>query len=72
MSTTFKVTINRDTLERLAEVAVAERRPLDLMAEVLIMRQLGCWCEPQATAARVTPQGPTVEVTSDVPAVARR
>jgi hypothetical protein len=41
----FKVTISGEALRRLAETAVAERRPLDLQAEVCVLRQLGCWPE---------------------------
>ena len=49
--TSLKITIDRETLQRLAASAVAERRPLDLQAEVLLMRQLGCWPgEHMATA----------------------
>jgi hypothetical protein len=54
MSTTLKVTLDGETLKRLAEISVVERRPMDLMAEVLIMRQLGCW-----------PQTPVIDVTAD-------
>ena len=58
MATPLKVLLNQATLKRLAEIAVAERRPLDLMAEVLIMRQLGCWPDAQAEPHAWPRQGP--------------
>jgi hypothetical protein len=39
----FKVTITGEALQRLADKAVDERRPLDLQAEVLVLQALGCW-----------------------------
>jgi hypothetical protein len=66
MSTPIKVLLNQPTLRRLAEIAVAERRPLDLMAEVLIMRQLGCWPEDHVENEALRRRGSEVEETARV------
>jgi hypothetical protein len=37
------VSIGGEALKKLLQLAVAERRPADFQAEVLILRALGCW-----------------------------
>jgi hypothetical protein len=42
-----KVDLDRESLKRLAEIAVSERRPIPLQAEVLLMRAIAGWYMPQ-------------------------
>lgn len=37
----LKITVNRDAVPKLVAVAVAERRPINLQAEILLRRALG-------------------------------
>jgi hypothetical protein len=46
---TLKLEIDEGSLIRLAELAVDERRPLNLMAEVLLLQALGRWPVPRST-----------------------
>jgi hypothetical protein len=39
----LKISIGGEALKRLMQLAVAERRPADFQAEVLVLRGLGCW-----------------------------
>ena len=47
---TIKIDIDGEALRRLVELAVAERRPADFQAEVMILRSLGCWPYDEASA----------------------
>ena len=44
---TLKLEIDQDSLLRLAELAVDERRPIILEAEVLLLQALGRWPVPR-------------------------
>jgi hypothetical protein len=45
---TLKLHLNKDTLERLQDLACKERRYVPQQAEVLLMQGLGLWPEPGA------------------------
>ena len=47
---TLKIDIGGEALKRLMELAVAERRPADFQAEVIILWSLGCWPYDQSSA----------------------
>jgi len=47
---TLTIDIGGEALKRLMELAVAERRPADFQAEVIILRSLGCWPYDQSAA----------------------
>jgi hypothetical protein len=53
----LKICIGGEALKRLMQLAVAERRPADLEAEVLVLRGLGCW--PYDTPAASAEAGKT-------------
>jgi hypothetical protein len=43
---TLKLDIDIDSLKRLSEIAVNERRPIPLQAEVLLLKAIGRWPVP--------------------------
>ena len=43
---TLKLDIDIDSLKRLSEIAVTERRPIPLQAEVLLLKAIGRWPVP--------------------------
>jgi hypothetical protein len=45
--TRVKLELDPDTFGRLVETAVAEQRPADWQAEVILRRALGTWEEPR-------------------------
>jgi hypothetical protein len=47
MVTRVKLELDPDTFGRLVEAAVAEQRPADWQAEVILRRALGTWEEPR-------------------------
>jgi hypothetical protein len=46
----LKLEIDVESFNRLAEMAVHERRPISLQAEVLLLQALGRWPVPDAHA----------------------
>lgn len=55
MTTRIRLDLDQETLRRLAIVAVAERRPIDWQAEVLLRRILGI--EPASQPESLSPGG---------------
>jgi hypothetical protein len=47
MATRVRLELDPETFGRLVESAVAEQRPADWQAEVLLRRVLGTWDEPR-------------------------
>jgi hypothetical protein len=56
---TLKLQIDQESMLRLAELAVDERRPILLEAEVLLLRALGRWPVPPQDPAK-NEKGPGV------------
>jgi hypothetical protein len=57
----LKLDLDPDSLKRLTEIAVSERRPIILQAEVLLLQALGRWPVPDyphPTAASQAPSEP--------------
>jgi hypothetical protein len=48
--------LDPDSLRRLTEIAVSERRPVGLQAEVLLLRALGRWPIPECHCPEGTDQ----------------
>jgi hypothetical protein len=53
----IKIWLNERQLKRLTELSFAERRPLRMQAEVMLLQALGCWPDPEEA-----PPAPPVEV----------
>jgi hypothetical protein len=57
----LKLELDVDSFTRLAEIAVNERRPIPLQAEVLLLKAIGRWPVPDypthAAGGRATPGG---------------
>jgi hypothetical protein len=48
MATRLRLELDPESFGRLMRAAVAERRPADWQAEVILRRALGTWDEPQS------------------------
>jgi hypothetical protein len=73
MATRVKLELDTETFGRLMESAVAEQRPADWQAEVILRRALGTWNEPRTGfEVRVTnpslQPGPAGHKSASVPA----
>jgi hypothetical protein len=47
----LRIDLNTDTFNRLAEIAVRERRPIPLQIEVMVMQAVGLWPPHDAAEA---------------------
>jgi hypothetical protein len=54
---TLKIDLDIDAFNRLAEIAVRERRPIPLQVEVIVMQAIGLW-SPHRGAETVTQADP--------------